>query len=60
MNVRLLVGCNAGNPDKKIPKFEDWNELKFVVFLRRQDYSKRLGKLGINDYITSKYHYLQC
>jgi len=28
------------NPDKKIPKFEDWNELKFVVFLRRQDYSE--------------------
>jgi len=26
------------NPDKKIPKFEDWNELKFEVFLRRQDY----------------------
>jgi len=42
------------NPDKKIPKFEDWNELKFVVFLRRQDYSIKLGKLGINGYITSK------
>ena len=28
------------NPDKKIPKFEDWKELKFEVFLRRQDYSE--------------------
>ncbi len=26
------------NPDKKTPKFEDWNELKFVVLLRRKDY----------------------
>ncbi len=29
---------SSGRADKKIPKFEDWNELKFVVLLRRKDY----------------------
>jgi hypothetical protein len=37
MNVRLFVGCIAGKSDNVIPKFEDWNKLKFVVLLCRQD-----------------------
>ena len=41
VNVRLFVRCNVGNPDIRIPKFKDWNELKFLVLLRCQDYLKR-------------------
>ena len=46
VNARLVVGCNAGNPKIGLPKFEDWNELKFVLLLRCQNYSKRLRKMG--------------